>query len=75
MVLTHSSAKAESIAISENNRNYSSDIIKPLVATQYLGEMFYKPKKEIVPKLEENLEQQMNRIDTLEGKLERQTND
>ena len=74
MVLTRSSAKTENMAISEEIRNYFSDLIKPLATNQYLEEIFSKFKKEIVSKLEEKLEQQMNWIDKLEGKLERQAN-
>ena len=74
MVLSRSSAKAENMAISEEIRNYFSDVIKPLAANQSLEEMFSKLKEEIVSKFEEKLEQKMNRIDKLEGKLEKQAN-
>ena len=47
MVLSRSSAKAENMAISEEIRNYFSDVIKPLAANQSLEEMFSKLKEEI----------------------------
>ena len=71
MVLTRSSAKTENMAISEEIRNYFSDLIKPLATNQSLEEIFSKLNKEIVSKFEEKLEQQMNQIDKLEGKLEK----
>ena len=66
MVLTRSSAK-----ISEEVCNYFSGLIKALATNQSLKEMFSKLKEEIASKFEEKLEQQMNRIDKLEGKLEK----
>ena len=72
MVLTRSAAKTENMVISEESRNYFSDLIKPLETNQPLVEMFSKLKEERVSKFEEKLEQQMNRIDKLDGKLERQ---
>ena len=74
MVLICSSAKTENMAISEEIRNYFSDLIKPLATNQSLEEMFLKLKEEIMSKFEEKLEQQMNQIDRLEGKLEKQAN-
>ena len=74
MVLTSSFAKTENMAISEEIRNYFSDLIKPLVINQSLEEMFSKLKEEIVSKFEEKLQQQMNQIEKLEGKLEKQAN-
>ena len=74
MVLSRLSEKTENMAISEEIRNYFSDLIKPLATNQSLEEMFSKLKEEIVSKFEEKLEQQMNRIDKLEGKLEKQAN-
>ena len=61
------------MAISEEIRNYFSDLIKPLATNQSLEEMFAKLKKEIMSKFEK-LEQQMNQIDKLEGNLEKQAN-
>ena len=71
IVLTLSSAKTENMAISEEIRNYFSDLIKPLAINQSLEEMFSKLNKEITSKFEEELEQ-MNQTDKLEGKLEKQ---
>ena len=59
------------MAISEEIRNYFSDLIKPLATNQSLEEMFSKLKEEIMSKFEEKLEQQMNQIDKLEEKLEK----
>ena len=73
MVLTRSSVKSENMAISEEIRNYFSDLIKPLATNQSLEEMFAKLKKEIMSKFEK-LEQQMNQIDKLEGNLEKHAN-
>ena len=58
------------MAISEEICNYFSDLIKPLSTNQSLEEMFSKHKEEIVFKFEEKLEQQMNQIDRLNGKLQ-----
>ena len=74
MALIRSSAKTENMVMSEEIRNYFSDIIKPLATNQFLEEMFSKLKEEIVSKFEQKLEQLMNRIDKLEGKLEKQAN-
>ena len=74
MALTRSSAKTENMVMSEEIRNYFSDIIKPLATNQFLEEMFSKLKEEIVSKFEQKLEQLMNRIDKFEGKLEKQAN-
>ena len=74
MVLTRSSGKTENMVMSEEIRNYFSDIIKPLATNQFLEEMFSKLKEQIVSKFEQKLEQLMNPIDKLEGKLEKQAN-
>ena len=74
MVLTRSSGKTENMVMSEEIRNYFSDIIKPLATNQFLEEMFSKLKEKIVSKFEQKLEQLMNPIDKLEGKLEKQAN-
>ena len=74
MAVTRSSAKTENMVMSEEIRNYFSDIIKPLATNQFLEEMFSKLKEEIVSKFEQKLEQLMNRIDKFEGKLEKQAN-
>ena len=74
MALTRSSAKTENMVMSEEIRNYFSDIIKPLATNQFLEEMFSKLKEEIVSKFEQKLEQLMNRIDKFEEKLEKQAN-
>ena len=58
------------MAISEEICNYFSDLIKPLATNQSLEEMSSKHKEEIVSKFEEKLEQQMNQIDRLNGKLQ-----
>ena len=72
MALTSPSTKIENMAISEEICNYFSDLIKLFALTQSLEEMFSKLKEEMVSKFEEKLEQQMNPIDKLEDKLERQ---
>ena len=74
LVLTHSSAKAENVAISEEIRNYVSDLIKLSEANQSLEKMFSKLKEEILSKFEKKIEQQMNQIDNIEGKLGKQAN-
>ena len=74
MVLTRSSAKSKNMAISKEIRNYFSDFIKPLATNQSLEKMFSKLKDEIMSKFEEKFEQQMNQIEKLEGKLEKQVN-
>ena len=72
MALTSPSTKIENMAISEEICNYFSDLIKLFALTQSLEEIFFKLKEEMVSKFEEKLEQQMNPIDKLEDKLERQ---
>ena len=62
------------MAISEEIRNYFSDLIKPLVKNQSLEEMFSELKEEIMSKFEEKLEHQMNQIDKLEWRLEKEAN-
>ena len=74
MILTRSSAKTENMVMSEEIRNYFSDIIKPLATNQFIEEMFSKLKEEIVSKFEQKFEQLMNRIDKLEGELKKQAN-
>ena len=74
MVLTRSPEKTTNMTISKEIRNYFSDLIKPLVTNQSLEEMFSKLKEEIMSKFEEKFEQQMNRIDKLEVKSEKQAN-
>ena len=49
MVLTLSSAKTESMAISGEILNFS-DLIKPLATNQSLEKLFLKPKEEILKK-------------------------
>ena len=53
------------MAISEEIRNYFSDLIKPLATNQPWKEMFSKLKEKIVSKFEEKLEQQ--RLTNLKG--------
>ena len=72
MALTSPSTKIENMAISEEICNYFSDLIKLFALTQSLEEIFFKLKEEMVSKFKEKLEQQMNPIDKLEDKLERQ---
>ena len=72
MALTSPSTKIENMAISEEICNYFSDLIKLFALTQSLEEIFFKLKELMVSKFEEKLEQQMNPIDKLEDKLERQ---
>ena len=72
MALTSPSTKIENMAISEEICNYFSDLIKLFALTQSLEEIFFKLKELMVSKFEEKLEQQMNQIDKLEDKLERQ---
>ena len=55
MVLTHSSAKTENMAISEEIHNYFSDLIKSLATNQSLEEMFPKLKEEIISNLRRSL--------------------
>ena len=59
--------KTENMAISEEIRNCFSDLIKLVATNQSLKKMF---QEEIISKFEEKLEEQMNWIDKLEGKLE-----
>lgn len=69
MVLTCSSAKTENRAISEETRNYFSDLFKLSPTNQSFEELFSKLKEEIVFKFKKKIEQQINQIGKLKGKL------
>ena len=63
MVLTHSSAKSESMSdISEEIRKYFSELIKPLATNASLKEMFEKMKEKVISKFEPKISEQMTKF-------------
>ena len=69
MVVTRSSIKSESMSnISEEIREYFSELIKPLATNTSLKEMFHKIKEE-VKKFEPKISQQNDKIYELESRV------
>ena len=70
MVVTHSSAKSESMSdISEEIRKYFSELIKPLATNTSLKEMFDKMKEEVISKFESKISEQNDKIYELESRV------
>ena len=69
MVVTRSSIKSESMSdISEEIREYFSELIKPLATNTSLKEMFHKIKEE-VKKFEPKVSQQNDKIYELKSRV------
>ena len=75
MVVTRSSAKITNMSVSQEIREYFSELVKPLVTNEILeSDMFKKLKVEIISKFEEKFDKQNRKIDELEGKIAIQAN-
>ena len=63
MVVIRSSAKSESMSdISEDIRNYFSELIKTLATNTTLKETFHKMKEEVISKFESKISEQNDKI-------------
>ena len=69
MAVTRPSAKATNISVSQEIREYFSELVKPLATNVILEDMFKELKKEIISKFEEKFDEQNRKIDELEGKI------
>ena len=69
MAVTCLSAKIRNMSVSQEIREYFSELIKPLATNEILGDMFKKLKEEIISKFETKFAEQNRKIDELEGKL------
>ena len=67
MVVTRSSAKITNMSVSQEIREYFSELVKPLATNEILEDMFKKLKEEIISKFEEKFDEQNRKIDELEG--------
>ena len=67
MVVTRSSAKTTNMSVSQEIREYSSELVKPLATNEILEDTFKKLKEEIISKSEEKFDEQNRKIDELEG--------
>ena len=74
MVVTRSSAKITNMSVSQEIREYFSELVKPLATNGVLENMFKKLKEEIISKFEEKFDEQNRKIDELEGKIAIQAN-
>ena len=74
MVVTRSSAKTTNMSVSQEIREYFSELVKPLATNEILEDMFKKLKEEIISKFEEKFDEQNRKIDELEGKIAIQAN-
>ena len=74
MVVTCSSAKTANMSVSQEIREYFSELVKPLATNEILENMFKKLKEEIISKFEEKFDEQNRKIDELEGKIAIQAN-
>ena len=69
MAVTRSSAKITNMPISQEIREYFSELIRPLATNGVLADIFKKFKKEIISKFEEKCDEQNRKIDELERKM------
>ena len=74
MVVTRSSAKITNMSVSQEIREYFSELVKPLATNEILEDMFKKFKEGIISKSEEKFDEQNRKIDELEGKIPIQAN-
>ena len=58
MVVTRSSAEITNMSVSQEIREYFSELVKPLATNEILEKMFKKLKEEIISKFEEKLDEQ-----------------
>ena len=67
VIVTRSYARSEKM--SQELRDYFSELIQPLVTNKCLEQMFQKLKEEVVTKFEERLIEQNKKIDELEERV------
>ena len=58
MVVTRSSAKMTNMSVSQEIREYFSELVKPLATNEVLEDKFKKFKEEIILKFEEKFDEQ-----------------
>ena len=73
MAVTRSSAKITNMSVSQEIREYFSELVKPLATNGVLEDMFKKFKEEIISKFEEKFDEQDRTIDELGGEIAIQT--
>ena len=69
MAVTRSSAKITNMSVSQEIREYFSELVKPLATNEILEDVFKKLKEKIISKFEEKCDEQNRKIDELGGKL------
>ena len=69
MVVTCSSAKTANMSVSQEIREYFSELVKPLATNEILEDIFKQLKEEIISKFEEKFDEQNRKIDELEGTI------
>ena len=62
------------MSVSQEIRDYFSELVKPLASNEVLEDMFKKFKGEIISKFEVKFDEQNRKIDELEGKIAIQAN-
>ena len=62
------------MSVSQEIREYFSELVKPLATNEILEDMFKKFKEGIISKSEEKFDEQNRKIDELEGKIAIQAN-
>ena len=58
MVVTRSSTKITNMSVSQEIREYFSELVKPLSTNEVLEDMFKKFKEEIISKFKANSDEQ-----------------
>ena len=58
MVVTRSSAKITNMSVSQEIREYFSELVKTLATNEILEKMFKKLKEEVISKFEEKRDEQ-----------------
>ena len=69
MVETRSSAKSTNMSVSQEIREYFSELVELLATNEILEGMFKKLKEKIISKFVEEFDKQNRKIDELEGKI------
>ena len=74
VIVTRSNARSEKMSVSQEHRDYFSELIQPLATNECLEQMFQKLKEEIVTTFEERFTEQNKKIDDLEQQVSYQEN-
>ena len=69
VIVTHSYVRSEEMSVSQELRDYFSELIQPLATNECLEQMFQKLKEKIVTKFEERFIEQNRKIDELEEQV------